>query len=134
VPSGAKKLRRTFWIGPSFRIRRLDVTTSLALTIVVPDHVITEHLLRLGCRRVLFVGPKDAASTVDEREAGYREALHAAGVQFDPALTYRMDADDIESVRAVMQSGHPDGIACANDRTAGHLMHAAVAAQVPDSG
>jgi len=87
-------------------------------------HVITEHLLRLGCRRVLFVGPKDAASTVDEREAGYREALHAAGVQFDRALTYRMDADDIESVRAVMQSGHPDGIACANDRTAGHLMHA----------
>jgi len=23
-----------------------------------------------------------------------------------------------------MRSGHPDGIACANDRTAGHLMHA----------
>jgi DNA-binding LacI/PurR family transcriptional regulator len=45
-------------------------------------------------------------------------------VQFDRALTYRMDADDIESVGAVMQSGHPDGIACANDRTAGHLMHA----------
>ncbi|TLY50860.1 MAG: GntR family transcriptional regulator, partial [Gammaproteobacteria bacterium] len=54
-------------------------------------HVITEHLLRLGCRRVLFVGPENAASTVDEREAGYREALYAAGVQFDPALTHRMD-------------------------------------------
>ena len=73
--------------------------------------------------RSLFVGPKDAASTVDEREAGYREALYAAGVPFDRALTHRMDADDIESAKAVMQSGHPDGIACANDRTAGRLMH-----------
>jgi len=86
-------------------------------------HVITEHLLRLGCRRVLFVGPENAAATVDEREAGYREALYAAGVQFDRALTHRMDADGIESVKALMQSARPQGIACANDRTAGHLMH-----------
>src|SRR2546430_17146726 len=34
-----------------------------------------------------------------------------------------MDADGIESVKALMQSARPQGIACANDRTAGHLMH-----------
>src|SRR5437763_15061346 len=34
-----------------------------------------------------------------------------------------MYADGIESVKALMQSARPQGIACANDRTAGHLMH-----------
>src|SRR6266404_6638558 len=37
APSMSLEFPSSFWIGPSFRIRRLDVTTSLALTIVVPD-------------------------------------------------------------------------------------------------
>ena len=43
-------------------------------------YVITEHLLRLGSERVAFVALPNAAATVDAREAGYREALYAAGV------------------------------------------------------
>jgi len=106
----------------------------LALTIVVPDTSSRSISCASDVGAFCSLAPKDAASTVDEREAGYREALHAAGVQFDRALTYRMDADDIESVRAVMQSGHPDGIACAKRPHRRTSDACAVAAQVPDSG
>lgn len=85
-------------------------------------YVITEHLLRLGCRRVAFVGVPNAASTVDAREAGYREALHVWNVPFERALASRIDPDDLASVGTLMQE-RPDGIVCANDRTAGRLMH-----------
>ncbi len=40
-------------------------------------YVITEHLLRLGSRRLAFMAMPNAAATVDAREAGYREALFA---------------------------------------------------------
>ncbi|MGH9309751.1 MAG: GntR family transcriptional regulator, partial [Vicinamibacterales bacterium] len=42
-------------------------------------YMITEHLLRLGARRIAFVGVPNAAATVDAREAGYREALFSGG-------------------------------------------------------
>jgi GntR family transcriptional regulator of arabinose operon len=85
-------------------------------------YVITEHLLRLGCRRVAFVGMPNAASTVDAREAGYREALYVGGAPFERTLVHRVDADDTSSVKALMDASTPDGIVCANDRTAGRVM------------
>jgi GntR family transcriptional regulator, arabinose operon transcriptional repressor len=85
--------------------------------------VVTEHLLKLGARRIAFVGAEHAASTVDEREAGYREALYAGGMPFDRAPIDRMSPDDDVAVKALMDAVRPDGIVCANDRTAGRLMH-----------
>src|SRR5262249_33283407 len=49
-------------------------------------HVVSEHLLRVGCRRIAFVARPNAAASVDARESGYREALHRWKVPFDPAL------------------------------------------------
>jgi DNA-binding LacI/PurR family transcriptional regulator len=46
----------------------------------------TEHLLRLGHRRIAFVGGPAAVSSATERLAGYRDALRAAGLRSDPAL------------------------------------------------
>ena len=84
---------------------------------------ITEHLLRHGCRRIAFVAEPNAAATVDAREAGYREALYAHNAPVDRAFVHRIDPDDPEAVRAIMASNRPDGIVCANDRTAGRVMH-----------
>ncbi|MGH7694711.1 MAG: GntR family transcriptional regulator [Gemmatimonadaceae bacterium] len=84
-------------------------------------YVITEHLLRLGCGRVAFVAAPNAVSTVDAREAGYREALSKWNVQFEPALVSRIDPEDVTKVETLLER-HPDGIVCANDRTAGRLM------------
>lgn len=85
--------------------------------------VITAHLLRQGCRRIAFVGLPNAAATVDAREAGYREALYAWDVPIDRAFVHRLEPADHTVVRALMDSCRPDAIVCANDRTAGRLMH-----------
>src|SRR5207244_13140428 len=38
-------------------------------------YAITAHLLRSGCRRIVFIGRPGSAPTVDARIAGYREAI-----------------------------------------------------------
>ncbi len=85
---------------------------------------ITEHLLRLGSRRIAFVGVEHAAATVEAREAGYREALYAWRTPIDRAFVHRLDPTNVASVRQMMESAQPDAIVCANDWTAARLMHA----------
>lgn len=49
--------------------------------------IATEYLLCRGHRRIVFAGPKVIkGGVVEERLLGYREALEAAGVPFDPSL------------------------------------------------
>jgi GntR family transcriptional regulator, arabinose operon transcriptional repressor len=84
---------------------------------------ITDHLLRLGARRVAFVSLANAASTVDARRAGYREALHTVGVPVDPALIVQFEPAEMAPILRLMDGEAPDGIVCANDRTAGLVMH-----------
>jgi DNA-binding LacI/PurR family transcriptional regulator len=88
---------------------------------------VTDHLLRLGARRVAFVGLPNSAATVDAREAGYREALHVRQVPADPSWVRRLDPTDAGAVRAFLDSSRPDGIVCANDWTAARLMHSLLA-------
>ena len=85
-------------------------------------YLITDHLLRRGCRRLAFLALPNAAATVDAREAGYREALHAAGVAIDPSLRQRLDPGQSADVQAWIEAARPDGIVCANDRTAARVM------------
>jgi GntR family transcriptional regulator, arabinose operon transcriptional repressor len=86
-------------------------------------YMITEHLLKLGCRRIAFVGYPHSAATVTARIGGYRDALFAAGVSVARDLVRTLENDQLNDVRMVMEKLKPDGIVCANDRTAGHLMH-----------
>jgi GntR family transcriptional regulator of arabinose operon len=85
--------------------------------------IVTAHLLGLGSRRIAFVARPHAAATVEAREAGYREALYKWNVPVDPGSGARLDPGDRARVRALIDSGRPDAIVCANDRTAGRLMH-----------
>jgi DNA-binding LacI/PurR family transcriptional regulator len=84
--------------------------------------VITDHLIKLGCRRIAFVGALHAAATVAAREAGYREALFEANLPFDAGLVHRLNVDDADDVAALMASNRPEAIVCANDRTAARMM------------
>ena len=84
--------------------------------------VITDHLVKLGCRRIAFVGALHAAATVDAREAGYREALFEANLPFDAELVRRLNVDDADEVATFMTSGGPEAVVCANDRTAARMM------------
>ena len=86
-------------------------------------YVVTAHLLSSGARRIAFVGLPNAASTVDARLAGWREALHRHGIVVDPALECRMDPAEPALVTRLMESLKPDGIVCANDATAARLLN-----------
>lgn len=44
------------------------------------------HLIEHGHRRIGFIAGREGLSTTDERVAGYRAALQAAGLVFDPLL------------------------------------------------
>ncbi len=83
---------------------------------------ITDHLLRLGSRRIAFLSFRNSASTVDARRAGYREALHCHGAPVDPAYVVELDRDAPHGVTRLMGAHRPDAIVCANDRTAGLVM------------
>ena len=83
--------------------------------------VLTQHLLRAGAKRIVFAAREHSAATVEARKAGYREALHDAGVECKGAVV----AGDFESAKFVQQmlaKNKPDGIVCANDVTAARLM------------
>lgn len=84
-------------------------------------YVITEHLLRLGARRIAFVALPHAAATVDAREAGYREALHVWDVPVERSRIHRLTPEDPEVVERLVTPAL-DAIVCANDRTAARLM------------
>lgn len=86
-------------------------------------YMITEHLIKLGCRRIAFVGYPNSAATVTARIGGYRDALFAAGISIANDLVRTLDNDQANDVQMVMEALKPEGIVCANDRTAGHLMH-----------
>jgi GntR family transcriptional regulator, arabinose operon transcriptional repressor len=85
-------------------------------------HAITAHLLHSGCRRVIFVGRPRSAPTVDARIAGYREALLDSGMEFRPEFVNRIQPWDVDGIRHVVEHARPDGVVCANDFTAAHLM------------
>lgn len=84
-------------------------------------YAITTHLVRSGCRRVMFIGRPGSAPTVDARVAGYQEALAQAAGNLG-RFVGRIDPEDREQVKAALAKFRPDGIVCANDFTAAHLL------------
>jgi DNA-binding LacI/PurR family transcriptional regulator len=71
--------------------------THSAVDTVVVDNVrgasdAVEHLIRLGHRRIAFIGGLPQLSTSRERLKGYRQALEASGIGFDPALVRQGDS------------------------------------------
>lgn len=84
-------------------------------------YVITTHLIRSSCRRIMFIGRPGSAPTVDGRIAGYREALANSARGLEPSVN-RIEPQDRKQLKAALAKHRPDGIVCANDFTAGHLL------------
>lgn len=85
-------------------------------------YIITDHLLRLGRKRPVFVSRARSASTVFGRLAGFREALHARGLHFDQEMSREGDTGDAGFVKKVIAALRPDSFVCSNDQTAGQLI------------
>ncbi|MGA8670807.1 MAG: GntR family transcriptional regulator [Terracidiphilus sp.] len=86
--------------------------------------IATAHLLRLGVRRVAFIGEENAANTVDARITGFHEALRTFNVAPKYNPVWRGSSQDEKLVRKLLDDQHPDAIVCANDLTAARLMQA----------
>jgi DNA-binding LacI/PurR family transcriptional regulator len=79
-------------------------------------HLVTEHLVKQGSKRIVFFAWPNSAHTVKLRLAGYGEAVRQAGL---PELAVISDGDDLAQI---MEDHAPDAFVCANDKTAGRLM------------
>ena len=69
----------------------------------------------------MFLGRPGSAATVDARIAGYCEALEQASGDREP-IVCRKNPEDKGQVKVALAKAHPDGLVCANDFTATHLL------------
>ncbi len=95
---------------------------------------LTQRLLDRGLRRIAYVGGPLAGSLGQDRLAGYREALTAAGIAPDPALiklglhTQQSGYELVTELLALHP--RPEGICIGNSRLALGALHALLAAGV----
>ncbi len=89
---------------------------------VAGGYMIAEHLIKLGCRRLLFVSRPLSAGTVKARIAGVREALVQHQLELDSHWVKEGDPADVKFVRSLVSGRLADAIICANDDTAAMLI------------
>jgi LacI family transcriptional regulator len=82
----------------------------------------TEHLIRLGHRRIGFLAGRPDLESARLREQGYRQALEAAGIPFDPNLvrvgSYQPEAAREATRDLLAGEPRPTAIFAANDASA----------------
>lgn len=69
------------------------------ISYVAADHelgarLLTQHLIALGHRRIGFERLPEVFETDHDRHAGYTQALHEAGLPYDPQLVISADTSD----------------------------------------
>ena len=85
-------------------------------------YMATQHLLKLGHRRIAFFAGPLAAPWAQERFEGYRRALREAGMDVDDKLVFQAGRTIEEGGKAVLQmineNCHPTAVQAANDPVA----------------
>lgn len=84
---------------------------------------ITEHLLSVGCRRIVFFARPKSAPTVFMRAEGYRSAIRSRGEAGVDQLVEIGEPSDSMRVQKLLTDLDPDAFLCANDYTAAVLMN-----------
>ena len=85
-------------------------------------YIVTDHLIRQGGTHIAFFAREGSAETVEDRIAGYHEALYDHDMPISKELVLRGDASDKAFVENALRTRKMDSIMCANDRTAASLM------------
>jgi DNA-binding LacI/PurR family transcriptional regulator len=94
----------------------------IAMDNVQAGFLAADHLIRLGCREIRFLVEPGAASSVDARLAGIRDALLLRGIPLPRELRIEGDPTDPRFVRK-SNCGHGiEALICANDYTAARLL------------
>ena len=63
--------------------------------------IATQHLIQLGHRRIAFIAGTSGHPDSDERFNGYRAALEAAHIKFDPTLVVQGEYHEVSGLMAV---------------------------------
>ena len=96
------------------------------------------HLIAHGHRRIGFIAGRTGFSTTDERVAGYKAALQAAGLAFDPQLLVNGGSNTEPARQATVQllglSAPPTAIVAGNNLMTLGAMHALRDAQLDVPG
>lgn len=93
---------------------------------------LAQHLIRVGHRRIHFVGTSAVAATVSVRIMGYQAALIQHGIVPEPAWVHRGDPGQLEFARS-LDPQSADAFLCSNDHVAAMLLRhfAALGVRVP---
>ncbi|WP_026770205.1 LacI family DNA-binding transcriptional regulator [Asinibacterium sp. OR53] len=90
-----------------------------------------EHLIKMGCRRIAYIGGPSELSISSRRKEGYRLALVKYHIPIDEQLVVYCEFNHEKSVKAITQllklKNPPDGIFTCSDRQAIAAMVAAQA-------
>lgn len=106
---------------------------SLGFSVTMDDEAaacyMTEHLTKLGHKRIGYVLGRKGTATTRKRLAGYRKALGLAGIEYDDTLTYQGDfqlKSGVEGGYALLDlKEQPTAIFASNDDMAAGVMIAA---------
>lgn len=88
----------------------------------------TKHLLQQGCKKISFLMLSKELSITKERLRGYKDAIKAAGMDPDAAISLTCEQDEesnIELIREMLQApDRPDGILASVEKLALATYHA----------
>jgi DNA-binding LacI/PurR family transcriptional regulator len=87
-------------------------------------YVVTEHLLKTGCRKLCFVTSRSVSSSVVDRLAGFHQAVADSGLGGISEAHFDLETDST-AFRRWARSGRPRGVICVNDQVAGQVLHLA---------
>jgi LacI family transcriptional regulator len=81
--------------------------------------MLTEYLIRLGHRRIAMISGRKGLWTADERIAGFRETMEAAGLEVEPAFCvqagYQSDRAERATVPMLTRPDRPTAIIGGNN-------------------
>ncbi|QMV18136.1 LacI family DNA-binding transcriptional regulator [Granulicella sp. 5B5] len=84
----------------------------------------TEHLIKLGHKRIAYIGLSDDLYTMKMRHKGYTAAMAASRLRPEPIHVTRNLPDTLIAIKKLLASRRPPtALFCANNLTTRHVLH-----------
>jgi len=83
-------------------------------------YLVTDHLIKRGCKRIVFIGIPQLSSAASDRMRGYGDALEDHGLHINRTLIRKANFNDLNAAfcKSIMTECKPDAIICKMDHYA----------------